>query len=79
MIINRKHIGLEEAGIDSATSVKKIAYDNRIVIASEIRSPDSTGSKNTTGLRKHSNMVGRIIITAWYLGFRFSDIFTWYE
>jgi hypothetical protein len=46
--IRSAHIGFEEAGIDDDTSVENMAYESKMVIARPTRSPDSTGSKNTS-------------------------------
>jgi hypothetical protein len=56
-------MGFDEAGIDAETSVRNMAYDNKIVIASDTRSPDSTGKMNTRGFKNAKNIVGKIIMT----------------
>jgi hypothetical protein len=45
------------------TSVRNIAYDSKIFIESDIRSPDSTGRRNTNGLKRQNSSVGIIIVT----------------
>jgi hypothetical protein len=57
------HMGFEEAGIDDDTSVKNMAYESKIAIARPTRSPDSTGSKKTSGFIRPNNTVGAIIMT----------------
>jgi hypothetical protein len=47
--IRSAHIGFEEAGMEDDTSVKNMAYESKIVIARLTRSPESTGSKKTSG------------------------------
>ena len=64
IIINRKHIGFDVAGIELVTRVKNIAYDSNIVIAIDTRSPDSTGSRNTTGFKRQNTIVGIKMTTA---------------
>jgi hypothetical protein len=59
---SKAQTGLEDAGTEFATSVKNIAYDNKIVIPNDTRSPDSTGSRNTSGFIKENVNVGRITI-----------------
>jgi hypothetical protein len=44
--------------------VKFHAQKERIVIASDTRSPDSTGNTNTHGFKSANKIVGKIIITA---------------
>ena len=60
--IRSAHIGFEEAGIDDDTSVRNMAYESQIVIARLARSPDTTGSKKTSGFNRASNTVGAIIM-----------------
>ena len=62
-ISNKKHIGFDVAGIEEETSVRNIAYDSKIVIASDIRSPESTGIRNTSGFKRQNSSVGIIIVT----------------
>jgi hypothetical protein len=61
--IRSAHIGFEEAGIDDDSSVRNIAYENKMVIARPTRSPDSTGSKKTSGFKRANNTVGAITMT----------------
>jgi hypothetical protein len=43
--------------------VKNMAYESKMVIARPTRSPDSTGSKKTSGFIRANNTVGAIIMT----------------
>jgi hypothetical protein len=61
--IRSAHIGFEEAGMEDDTSVKNMAYESKIVIARLTRSPESTGSKKTSGFKRSNNTVGAIIMT----------------
>jgi hypothetical protein len=61
--IRSAHIGFEEAGIDDDTIIKNKEYDSNIVIARPTRSPDSTGSKKTSGFNRANNTVGAITMT----------------
>jgi hypothetical protein len=61
--IRSAHIGFEDAGIDDDTGVKNMAYESKMVIARPTRSPDSTGSKKTSGFNRTNNKVGAIIMT----------------
>jgi hypothetical protein len=60
---NKTHIGFDVAGIEEETSVRNIAYDSKIVIESDIRSPESTGRRNTSGFKRQNSSVGIIIVT----------------
>ena len=63
MIFRREHIGFDDDGIEADTNVRKMAYDNMIVIESPIRSPDLIGNKNTNGFNKLKINVGITTIT----------------
>jgi hypothetical protein len=45
------------------TSVKNMAYESKIVIERLTCSPDSTGSKKTSGFKRVKNTVGAITMT----------------
>jgi hypothetical protein len=61
--IRSAHIGFEDAGIDDDTSVRNMAYESKIVIAKLTRSPDSMGSKKTSGFNRANKTVGAITMT----------------
>jgi hypothetical protein len=61
--IRSAHIGFEDAGIDDDTSANNMVYESKIVIARPTRSPDSTGSKKTSGFNIANNTVGAITMT----------------
>jgi hypothetical protein len=61
--IRSAHIGFEDAGIDDETSARNMVYESKMVIARLTRSPDSTGSKNTSGFNRANNTVGAITMT----------------
>ena len=69
VITNSKaHIGFDDAGTELVTNVINIAYDSRIVMPRDTRSPESIGNKNTSGFIKQNSNVGRMTITIKYIG-----------